>query len=971
MKNKIWLAPLLLIIFLGSAISAQAWVDLTECGPVTEDSRIVNDITHDGSTDKCFEILTSGITLDCQGHTITGSYEDTAIWVNTGVTDVIIESTGGSKCLIKRFNNGVYTDEDRTTIKQIKANDNTNGINIKSDYNTIEDINLTISMNKGIYLDSANYNIFDNIDIQGNPTGIYIYQSSDNDFTNIYAKDNNDRSIYIRTNSNRNTISESRFAANSHVDYNIQIASDCSDNEIYNNIFEMTKVDDQSSANTWYDDVNEIGNYWHEYDGLDDGSGTGKHSIAGDDIGDTKIPYPESQDLDNYPLMSDCTSRCSGDSTCSDDAIRECITYANGCNYPTKEGIACPNGCANEDYCAPIVDDAFYRSSGGKKDGSGSYGSESALVIYDNLEGFESPIYVSYKHLTDSWISYLDTGIFTSIFENEEYNEVDANDIERGPMTGLDEERRYDKSVYAQYDFKITESADKIKFDFLNGNNKVIMTDVVVWGSNSHSDVTDECNPITKDYPYCHEDMLGNISFNCIMQTNGDDNGTYQRTAKECKFGCGTYEPNICDSPPEEVDQSYGYDDWSAYQPVKNKYRYDKTYRDQEIAQSFKPTKSHLNRIGLWLIPGYGSGITPTLTVEIQTDAGGKPSGNLVADDAYEEVAFNEITRNYWQDFYIKAELDTSQTYWIVIKDNHNKHHWINTAWKRNQFKDRGMVSSYDGGEAAYKRNGEWYVLSKYDRFFETYGYDDPDSRGGSNTRGCDSSTCGEPTPEIVIDQEYFEEDDIEKHPNKFSESTYKDRMVAQSFIPEESKLAKVTLSLTAKANQFYNLPKVYVEIREDDNGKPSDQVVAKSKEKFMDRWWSQEEIDFEIDADLTAGKTYWIVLDDTTRTSDYRKKYVIWNHNEEQIISHTEEVPYTDYIRTRKTIKYRIWGRDYRYTYYIDTPIIKYETKTTYSYEFNSEYDLGQSASFNSVWSLNNHDRFFRTYTVEEPSRF
>ncbi len=48
------------------------------------------------------------------------------------------------------------------------------------------------------------------------------------------------------------------------------------------------------------------GNYWSDYSGDDDGSGTDKHSIAGDNIGDTLIPHPSgtcSGDSDEYPFM--------------------------------------------------------------------------------------------------------------------------------------------------------------------------------------------------------------------------------------------------------------------------------------------------------------------------------------------------------------------------------------------------------------------------------------------------------------------------------------------------------------------------------------------------------------------------------------------------------------------------------------------------------------------------------------------
>ena len=39
-------------------------------------------------------------------------------------------------------------------------------------------------------------------------------------------------------------------------------------------------------ANDWHHPVLLEGNFWSQYGGLDDGSGIGKHAIAGDGIGD-------------------------------------------------------------------------------------------------------------------------------------------------------------------------------------------------------------------------------------------------------------------------------------------------------------------------------------------------------------------------------------------------------------------------------------------------------------------------------------------------------------------------------------------------------------------------------------------------------------------------------------------------------------------------------------------------------------
>ncbi|MFW9833576.1 MAG: NosD domain-containing protein [Candidatus Thorarchaeota archaeon] len=56
-------------------------------------------------------------------------------------------------------------------------------------------------------------------------------------------------------------------------------------------------------GNYWYHPELLEGNYWSDYPGIDDGSGTGKHAIAGDLIGDTEIPWP-GEGFDYYPFVA-------------------------------------------------------------------------------------------------------------------------------------------------------------------------------------------------------------------------------------------------------------------------------------------------------------------------------------------------------------------------------------------------------------------------------------------------------------------------------------------------------------------------------------------------------------------------------------------------------------------------------------------------------------------------------------------
>jgi len=84
------------------------------------------------------------------------------------------------------------------------------------------------------------------------------------------------------------------------------IAATGTGNLIYHNNFvnNTDQAHDYFPAeNYWYHPTLLEGNYWSDYPGVDDGSGTDKHAIAGDGIGDTDIPWP-GPDYDYYPLMS-------------------------------------------------------------------------------------------------------------------------------------------------------------------------------------------------------------------------------------------------------------------------------------------------------------------------------------------------------------------------------------------------------------------------------------------------------------------------------------------------------------------------------------------------------------------------------------------------------------------------------------------------------------------------------------------
>jgi hypothetical protein len=75
-----------------------------------------------------------------------------------------------------------------------------------------------------------------------------------------------------------------------------------SNNIYHNNIIDNIDQVYSDGLNIW-DDGDGKGNYWSDYEGLDDGSldpRTGEPRPEGDGVGDTSIPH---QDVDWFPLM--------------------------------------------------------------------------------------------------------------------------------------------------------------------------------------------------------------------------------------------------------------------------------------------------------------------------------------------------------------------------------------------------------------------------------------------------------------------------------------------------------------------------------------------------------------------------------------------------------------------------------------------------------------------------------------------
>jgi len=213
------------------------------------------------------------------------------------------------------------------TIVSGKYGRHSQGVRVSwSDLNRIEN-NRISDGGWGIYLSGPNNNVIQGNRLDGNKqAGIFIYDGYNNLVlkNQISGVDNTSGTGLHFEYANSNVICEN-VVSDYRVGIWVQRHSDgiISENTIVNNqyglaldgvetnmVFHNNFVDNEFQAfdhfpslNDWYHPILLEGNFWSDYHGVDDGSGSGKHSIARDGIGDTDIPHPGA-DFDFYPFMA-------------------------------------------------------------------------------------------------------------------------------------------------------------------------------------------------------------------------------------------------------------------------------------------------------------------------------------------------------------------------------------------------------------------------------------------------------------------------------------------------------------------------------------------------------------------------------------------------------------------------------------------------------------------------------------------
>lgn len=241
--------------------------------PTAPISQNGNKYTLTSSTFDSIIVQKSNIIIDGADLTLQGSGSGTGIDLS-GLTGVVV-----MRIVVRAFENGIYvSSSDHITISGSTLVDNNVGIWVSdSSYNNIVGNTLSSNVFEGIYVYyCSNTQINGNL-IQGNTfDGIYLFSSSDNTiFENTIANNAYGISPYYSTN-----------------------------NRIYHNGFinNQISVNANEPADIWDDGYPNGGNFWSDYNGIDQKHGANQDLDNSDGIGD--VPYTiDTSNQDRYPLI--------------------------------------------------------------------------------------------------------------------------------------------------------------------------------------------------------------------------------------------------------------------------------------------------------------------------------------------------------------------------------------------------------------------------------------------------------------------------------------------------------------------------------------------------------------------------------------------------------------------------------------------------------------------------------------------
>ena len=226
------------------------------------------------------------------------------IWLHYSTSGTFIT---GNTVLDKNYIGVYLVHTDFNRIENIRISNGRNGIYLWRSNNNIIQGNILDSIERmGIQLtySDSNFVLKNRISGMGGSWGscVFVDRRSDSNVISGNLLFDHRIGIWVHELSRGGIISANTIVNNR---LGIGLDGDVETNMVFHNNFvenEVQALDISPFLNDWYHPLLLEGNFWSDYDGVDDGSGSGKHSIAGDGIGDTDIPHPGAK-YDFYPFV--------------------------------------------------------------------------------------------------------------------------------------------------------------------------------------------------------------------------------------------------------------------------------------------------------------------------------------------------------------------------------------------------------------------------------------------------------------------------------------------------------------------------------------------------------------------------------------------------------------------------------------------------------------------------------------------
>lgn len=141
----------------------------------------------------------------------------------------------------------------------------------------------------------------------------------------------------------------------------------------------------------------------------------------------------------------------------------------------------------------------------------------------------------------------------------------------------------------------------------------------------------------------------------------------------------------------------------------------DATTKKNKLAQSFIPSKTKIRGVNLWKIADTGT-FTGTVTVSLQADTAGSPSGSDLATVTFTNAEYLALAVGEFQALFSAeyASLVVGNLYWIVIStstSNNTNHPNLGT----------NSAGGYGSGSVKYNNTTDgWVAVSTIDLYFKT-----------------------------------------------------------------------------------------------------------------------------------------------------------------------------------------------------------------------------------------------------------